>query len=45
MKILVTREPTEGYYGKEIREILKKEKDPKRGADRCLALFVADRKC
>ncbi len=44
LKILVTKEPTDGYYGKEIREILKKEKDPKRGAERCLALFVADRK-
>jgi len=44
LKILVTKEPTGGYYGKEIREILKKEKDPKMGAEKCLALFVADRK-
>lgn len=44
LKILVTREPTDGYYGKELKEILKKEKDPKRGAEKCLALFVADRK-
>lgn len=44
INILVTKEPTDGYYGKEIREILKKEKDPKMGAEKCLALFVADRK-
>jgi len=44
LKVLVTKEPTGGYYGKEIREILKKEKDPKMGAEKCLELFVADRK-
>jgi len=44
LDILVTKEPTDGYYGKEIREILKKEKDPKMGAEKCLTLFVADRK-
>lgn len=43
VKILVTKEPTEGKYGKQIREILRKEKDPKAGAEKCLKLFVKDR--
>jgi len=42
--ILITREPTDGKYGKQIREILKNEKDPKAGAEKCLGLFVEDRK-
>jgi len=41
--VLATKEPTDGTYGKQIKEILKKEKDPKKGAERCLALFVKDR--
>ncbi len=41
--VLVTREPTDGEYGKQIRSILKEEKDPKKGAERCLSLFVKDR--
>ncbi len=43
LKILVTKEPTDGKYGKQIKEILKKEKDPKKGAELCLKLFVKDR--
>ncbi len=43
LKILVTKEPTDSWYGKQIKEILKKEKDPKAGADKCLKLFVKDR--
>lgn len=43
LKILVTKEPTDGRYGKQIKEILKKEKDPKVGAEKCLELFVKDR--
>lgn len=43
IRILVTKEPTDGKYGKQIKEILKKEKDPKAGAEKCLELFVKDR--
>jgi len=41
--VLVTREPTSSKYGKKIKEILRKEKDPKKGAELCLELFVKDR--
>jgi dTMP kinase len=41
---LVTKEPSAGLYGRKIREILRKEKDPKKGAEKCLSLFVMDRK-
>jgi len=44
LKVLVTREPTDGEYGKEIRKILREEKDPKAGAEKCFDLFVKDRK-
>ena len=43
-KILVTFEPTQGKYGAEIRKILKKESNPKKNAERCLRLYVEDRK-
>lgn len=43
LKILVTKEPTDGKYGKQIKEILKKEEDPRGGAELCLKLFVKDR--
>lgn len=43
LKILVTKEPTNGQYGKQIKKILKKEKDPKVSAEKCLQLFVKDR--
>ncbi len=42
-KVLVTKEPTNGEYGKQIKKILRKEKDPKAGAEKCLELFVKDR--
>lgn len=42
-RILTTREPTNGTYGKEIREILANEKDPKQNADKLLDLFIKDR--
>ncbi len=42
-KVLVTKEPTDGRYGKEIKEILKKDTDPKEKAELCLKLFVKDR--
>jgi len=43
LKILVTKEPTDGKYGKQIKKILREEKDPKKGAEKCLQLFVKDR--
>jgi len=43
LKVLITKEPTGGEYGKQIKEILKEEKDPKAGAEKCLQLFVKDR--
>ena len=43
LKILVTKEPTDGLYGRQIKEILRKEKDPKAGGEKCLTLFVQDR--
>ncbi len=42
-KVLVTKEPTDGKYGKEIKKILREEKDPRIGAEKCLGLFVKDR--
>lgn len=42
--ILTTREPTDGTYGKEIRKLLAKEKEPKFNAKYLLELFIKDRK-
>jgi dTMP kinase len=42
-RILTTREPTNGTYGKEIRDILKNEKDPDENAEKLLELFLKDR--
>ncbi len=42
-RILTTREPTGGRYGKEIREILASDKDPKENAEKLLELFIKDR--
>lgn len=44
LKILVTREPTDGSYGKDIKKLLREEKDPKNGAEECLVWFVEDRR-
>lgn len=41
--LLLTKEPTDGRYGKEARQMLKTEKDPKSSAEKCLSLFVKDR--
>jgi len=41
--ILVTREPTDGNYGKEIRNILANEADPKINGHKLLELFIKDR--
>ncbi len=43
-KILTTREPTNGIYGKKIRLILRKEKDPKSNSKKLMDLFIKDRK-
>ena len=42
-RILTTREPTNGTYGKEIREILTRENDPRENAEKLLDLFIKDR--
>ena len=41
--VLITREPTDGKYGKEVRDILKNENDPKINSERMLELFIKDR--
>jgi len=41
--ILMTMEPTEGKYGKEIRSILASEKNPKINGQKMLELFIRDR--
>ena len=41
--ILMTMEPTDGKYGKEIRSILASEKDPKINGQKMLDLFIRDR--
>ena len=43
-RILTTREPTNGKYGKKIREILEKEDEPLKNADLLLDLYIKDRK-
>jgi len=40
---LMTMEPTEGKYGREIRNILASEKDPKINGQKMLELFIKDR--
>ena len=42
-RILTTREPTNGEYGKQIRDILGREKDPKSNSRKLAELFVKDR--
>ena len=42
-RILTTREPTHGKYGNKIRDMLRKEKDPKSSRERLAELFVNDR--
>jgi len=42
-RILTTREPTNGIYGREIRDILAKEKDPDLSSKKLLDLFIKDR--
>ena len=40
---LLTSEPTNGKYGREIRGMLAKERNPKENAEKMLELFVKDR--
>jgi len=42
-RILTTREPTSGKYGKEARSILANEIDPKINSQKMLELFIKDR--
>jgi len=42
-RILTTREPTSGKYGKEVRSILTNEIDPKINSEKMLELFIKDR--
>ncbi len=43
IRILTTREPTFGLYGKKIRNMLSKHKDPFSDSDTLLDLYVKDR--
>lgn len=42
-RILTTREPTHGKYGSKIREMLRKEKNPRSSREKIAELFVKDR--
>ena len=42
--ILTTREPTNGIYGKKIRQMLRTEKNPDRNSRKLVTLFIKDRK-
>ena len=42
-RLLTTREPTSGAYGKKIRKILREEEKPETGKEVLLELFVKDR--
>lgn len=43
-RILTTREPTNGKYGKQIRQMLRKEKDPESSGKKLMDMFIKDRK-
>ena len=43
-QILITAEPTRGFYGKKVRELLKTNVNPDVNAQQFLDLYVADRK-
>jgi len=43
-RILTTREPTNGSYGKQIRDMLKNEKKPESNSKKLMDLFIKDRK-
>jgi dTMP kinase len=43
-EIILTQEPTNSFFGKQIKEIQKKELNPLNNAEKCLELYVKDRK-
>lgn len=43
IRILTTREPTYGLYGKKVRKMLAEHKDPYSDSDKLLDLYVRDR--
>jgi len=43
-RIFTTAEPTHGYYGKKVRELLATQIDPQLNARQFLDLYIADRK-
>lgn len=43
-KIIVTAEPTNGFFGKKVRELLKSNVDPSVNANQFLELYVYDRR-
>ena len=42
-RIMTTREPTNGKYGKQIREMLRKDKNPESNSGKFMELFIKDR--
>lgn len=42
-RVLTTREPTNRFYGKQIRHMLRKEKNPKSNSKKLMELFLKDR--
>ena len=42
-RLLTTREPTNGSYGKKIREMLKKEREPESNSKKLMDMFIKDR--
>ena len=42
-RIMTTREPTMGIFGREIRKILKEDNGPEKNAETLLELFIKDR--
>ena len=42
-RLLTTREPTNGAYGKQIRQMLRKEKNPISSSKKLMELFIKDR--
>jgi len=42
-RIMTTREPTNGNYGKQIRDMLRNEKNPESSSTKLMELFLKDR--
>jgi dTMP kinase len=42
-EIILTQEPTNSFFGKQVKEIQKKELNPLQNAEKCLELYVKDR--